>query len=306
MSEIVLVHGIGQEQESADLLEASWLPALAGGLRGAGHPQVADQVWRNGGPGGIECRMVFYGDLFLKPGKMGGAGDFSDLSPQQRELAEALGIEWLQRAEERAALREDRDQAYRQLLALDGNAKGREGWKAAGRPVLQGLSRLRWFASGTMWFARTFVERALSQVTRYLTEEDLRAEVQSRIADRTGPETVAIVGHSLGSVAAFQSAHRLTRELPLLLTLGSPLGLRTVVYDRLTDARTVPPTTRSWVNLADRDDLVAAAPDLAPLFADPYGALRSDWTLDNGAEPHRVESYLGKRAVGKAVAAALG
>lgn len=305
MSEIVMVHGIGQEQESADLLEASWLPALAGGLRGAQHPRVANQVWRDGRPGEIECRMVYYGDLFLKPGKMGGTGDFSDLSPQQRELAEALGVEWLQRAEERAALQEDRDQAYRQLHALDETAEGRQGWQAAGRPVLQGLSRLRWFAPGAMWFAQTFVERALSQVTRYLTEDDLRAEVQSRIAGLTGPETVAIIGHSLGSVAAFQSAQRLTRELPLLLTLGSPLGLRTVVYDRLTDARTVPPTTRRWVNLADRDDLVAAAPDLTPLFADPYGALRCDWTLDNGAEPHRVESYLGKQAVGEAVSEAL-
>jgi hypothetical protein len=30
MSEIVLVHGIAQEQSSADLLESLWLPALDG------------------------------------------------------------------------------------------------------------------------------------------------------------------------------------------------------------------------------------------------------------------------------------
>ena len=33
MAEIVLVHGIGQEQRNADVLEAKWLPSLAGGVR---------------------------------------------------------------------------------------------------------------------------------------------------------------------------------------------------------------------------------------------------------------------------------
>jgi hypothetical protein len=34
MAEIVLVHGIDQQQKSADKLESAWLPALAGGIRG--------------------------------------------------------------------------------------------------------------------------------------------------------------------------------------------------------------------------------------------------------------------------------
>jgi hypothetical protein len=45
---IVLVHGIAQEQRSADDLEAEWLPALAGGLRTAGYPELADKLWHHG------------------------------------------------------------------------------------------------------------------------------------------------------------------------------------------------------------------------------------------------------------------
>ncbi|MEU5240963.1 hypothetical protein ACH4UR_24735 [Streptomyces lydicus] len=245
--------------------------------------------------------MAFYGDLFRVQGRMGTSLTVADLTPQQQELAEALAAEWIRRAAERAPLEEDRDEAYRQLRAGDTEA---QGWRAMGRPFINGLARLRWFAPTGMALAERFVDRALSQVTRYLDEEAVREEVQQRIAAHLGPETVAVIGHSLGSVAAFQAASRLQHDLPLLLTLGSPLGLRTLVYDRLTEAAEVPSRVQRWVNLSDRDDLVAAVPDLASLFADSAGVLESHWTLDNGSMPHRAEWYLTTRESGAAVAAA--
>ncbi|MFI0968246.1 alpha/beta fold hydrolase [Streptomyces sp. NPDC021080] len=305
MSRIVLVHGVGQEQESADSLEASWIPALAGGVRNAERPDLADRLWRQSRPGVLECRMVFYGNLFQVPGRMGNGQLVADLTPQQQELAMGLAEVWLRQAEERAMLEADRDEAYRQLCALDTQAAARQGMRAAGRPLLNALARLRWFSPAGIAFAERFADRSLAQVTRYLTEDAVREEVQGRIAAHLGPETVAIIGHSLGSVAAFQAAHRLEHELPLLVTLGSPLGLRTLVYDRLPEEKMVPPQVKRWVNLADRDDLVAAVLDLRTLFADPHGVLESDWMLDNGSQPHRAQSYLTKSQTGAPLAVAL-
>ena len=72
MAEIVLVHGIDQQQKSADMLESQWTPCLAGGVRTAGFPEVADCIWRESHkPGSIETRMAFYGSLFLAPGQQG-------------------------------------------------------------------------------------------------------------------------------------------------------------------------------------------------------------------------------------------
>lgn len=72
MAVIVLVHGMAQEQRSADDLEAEWLPALAGGLRTGGYPELADRLWRERPTqGGIEARMAFYGDRFRRPGTQG-------------------------------------------------------------------------------------------------------------------------------------------------------------------------------------------------------------------------------------------
>ena len=93
------------------------------------------------------------------------------------------------------------------------------------------------------------------------------------------------------------------------VTLGSPLGLRTVVYGRLRpQPPRFPPNVRHWVNVADRDDLVAAEPDLTDLFSEgrpTTATLEGGYTVDNGAEPHRPDFYLGKVEVGRPVGAAL-
>src|SRR5437762_336624 len=55
MAAIVLVHGIAQEQRSADSLEKDWIPDLAGGIRKAGFSDLADRLGRDRlGPAGLE------------------------------------------------------------------------------------------------------------------------------------------------------------------------------------------------------------------------------------------------------------
>jgi hypothetical protein len=304
MSEIVLVHGIAQEQYSADLLESRWLPALAGGVRTAGFPEVADRIWRaRGGPGGSEARMAFYGHLFLRPGAQGIEPD--ELSPEQAALAEGLAVEWLERAATRASSDLERRTAEYELVDLRPGPGGQaQGVGSVVRGVWRRAASLPWFARAGM-AAATFVLRALAQVTRYLTEDDLRAEAQQLVLDRIGPQTKVLLGHSLGSVVAYEVARELERPLPLLITLGSPLGLDTIVYPRL---RPQPPSfprpVRHWVNVADRDDLVAAEPDLTALFSatkPPDAMFEGGFTVENGAEPHSALFYLGKVEVGRPV-----
>ncbi|MEV7099718.1 hypothetical protein AB0M80_43570 [Amycolatopsis sp. NPDC051045] len=45
-----------------------------------------------------------------------------------------------------------------------------------------------------------------------------------------------------------------------------------------------------WVNVADRDDLVAVRTDLTALFPGADGVLESGYTVDNGAKPTRPRS----------------
>jgi hypothetical protein len=292
MAAIVLIHGIAQEQYSADLLESKWLPALAGGVREAGFPDIADKIWR-AGPGAIEARMAFYGHLFLRPGAMGLGAE--ELSPEQAELVEQLSLEWLERAKTRASNVEQRRTAATELVYLRPDpARQAQGFPSAVRVAWKSLARLRWFARLGNAVAERFVVRALSQVTRYLTDDAIRGEIQQIVLDLIKDDTRVLLGHSLGSIVAYEVAHRLDRPLPLLVTLGSPLGVATLVLQRLRPPASFPSQVSRWVNVADRDDLVAAEPNLTNLFAVsmPRDAIfEGSYTVDNGAEPHSAEFY---------------
>lgn len=309
MAEIVLIHGIAQEQEGPASLEARWLPAIADGVRAAGHPGLADSLWPDRTPRDIDVRMAAYGDLFLTPGAQGSDEDLDDLGPEDLALAEALAAEWLHRAADRGQPA-DRDTAVRELGFLEPGHEEMGVKEEAARAVLNSVTRLRWFGIGGMDLAERFVNRSLRQVTAYLTDPALHSEIQNRVLALIRPDTKVIIGHSLGSVVAYEiAAGHLNTPLPLLLTLGSPLGLRSVIYDRLTPRPPVyPDRVRRWVNIADRNDLVAAEPDLTLLFPQSGrddGVLESGWTVDNGAKPHEAEYYLRKRQVGTPIAEAL-
>ncbi|MGW4246356.1 hypothetical protein [Nocardia sp. NPDC004722] len=306
MAAIVLVHGIGQSQYSADQLEHKWLPALAGGVRNAGHPQLADQLWRNSSPGELEARMAFYGNRYLDPDAQGDTRD-SDLDEQQQELAEQLALAWLTAASERANSPGDRKEANIQLLEITEPTDGAQGDRRILRSAAKGLARLHWFAPKGFSLAERFVNTNLTDVTRYLTDETIREYAQQQILDLIGPETRIVIAHSLGSVVAFEALHRSEQPL-ILVTLGSPLALQTIIYPKLRpQPATVPPILSRWSNIAARDDLVATFRDFERYFQPTNGHTVTPVTtiIDNGSQPHDATHYLSKKSLGALIAEAL-
>jgi hypothetical protein len=302
MAEIVLVHGIDQQQKSADKLESEWLPALAGGVRTAGFPGIADRIWRDAAePERIETRMAFYGYLFLAPGQQG--DDPGDFTNEEQELVEALAMEWLKRTAARATKENARDTAGRELAYVTQQMGAEQGLGNVVRSAIGGLAKIPWFAPYGMGFAERFVRRSLAQVTRYFTDETIRSEALEAVLKLVEANTKVLIGHSLGSVIAYEAAHLIKQPIPLLITLGSPLGLQTVVYQRLRpQPPSFPPNVQRWVNVADQDDFIAAEPRLEGLFSQGMlaGAIfEGGYTVDNGADPHNANFYLGKVQVGR-------
>jgi hypothetical protein len=308
MATIVLVHGIAQEQKSADTLEEEWLPDLAGGVRTAGFPEIADRLYRlRSGPDGIDTRMAFYGDLFLRGDQQGLEPE--ELSRAERALAEEIAMEWTARAASRSTDEKSRRAAGQELAQLRPTAGEEQGARSAARSAINSLARVRWFAPFGMGFATRFVMRSLTQVTRYLGDDALREQALARVHALLTPDTRVLIGHSLGSVVAFEAAQTGGFPLPLLITMGCPLGLRTVVYERVRpQPPRFPPSVHHWVNIADRNDIVAAEPDLTSLFGStvpPGAVLEGGYTVENGAKPHQADFYLTKAQVGRPIAAVL-
>ncbi|MFR9751326.1 hypothetical protein ACL02S_09845 [Nocardia sp. 004] len=305
LATIVLVHGIAQQQGSADTLEARWLPALAGGVRNHGAEELADRLWRDGAPGSLSTRMAFYGNQFLAEGAQGAGTELDDT---QLDLMEQLAAEWLTTAATHASDKRDRATAFRLGTPPPPDAVA-QGVTATLRPAINALMRLRWFAPFGFGLAQKFVVSALSQVVGYLTDEKIREYAQQRVLEQIGPDTRLVIAHSLGSVVAYEALHH-TDHPVTLLTMGSPLGLRTVIYDRLRPQPTiVPKSVTDWRNLVDEDDIVAAHLELAELFSPCPGSTVVPITeqyLDNGSSPHDSTNYLTKATTGGIVAKALG
>ena len=69
--------------------------------------------------------------------------------------------------------------------------------RVAARSAVDSLARVRWFAPFGMGFASHFVMRSLTQVTQYLSDNDLREQALSRVNDLLTPNTQVLIGHSL-------------------------------------------------------------------------------------------------------------
>lgn len=116
----------------------------------------------------------------------------------------------------------------------------------------------RHFGAAGRLFAMAFCR----EVHTYLSTPDSPRRVNAREAVAKALEVHnpdVVVAHSLGSVVTFEALWgRPDLDVPLLVTLGSPLAMPGVVLERLrVPALRRPPCVRRWVNLADIGDVVA-------------------------------------------------
>lgn len=288
MVKVVGVHGIAQQYQSGPERTEQWLLALRGGLEVGGFRGVADNLATS------DLRVAFYGDLFRPPGTMaGGHPQYteSELGPAEDELLAALYQE-----------------AVKQEPTLGPPAGAMGGGRPPRQAILDGLLRSRTFAG----VAKHLLIGNLKQVTAYLENQSLRRIVLDALAAEMTPDVRVLIGHSLGSVAAYEfCCQRRPASVKLLVTIGSPLGIPRLIFDRL-DPRPVrgmgvwPAQVDQWVNVADRHDVVALSKQLALQFGQgPRGDSVTDRLVDNGDRPHDVCRYLNSRQTGEAVGAIL-
>jgi len=284
VARVVCVHGVGQQRETAETLHALWAPALCGGVGLAG-----------GSLAETEVQCAFYGDLFRPPGRHLAAGGplirAQDLDEFEQDL---LAVWWEE------AARTDVGVVAPGARTLAVRTPG--GVQAA----LRALSGSRFFAALGQWA----LMGDLRQVRDYLGRLDVRQVARQRVAAAVGPDTRVLVGHSLGSVVAYEAlCANPGWPVLMLVTLGSPLGIPNLIFDRLepAPAPTVPPgpgprgqwpgTGRTWVNVADQGDVVALVKDLRGRF----GPRVDCWLIDNGAHAHDVRPYLTAVETGRVI-----
>lgn len=268
-----MVHGIGQQYLGPETLMARWGPALRDGVVLAGRELTNETI-----------SMSFYGDLFRSPGGRSWSipdYDFSDIDTElEQELLVSL---WLEASR------------------VDKNVAGPGGKSRARTP--QWAQRALYALSSSTFFSG-LSERVLignlKQVSKYFLDASMREAIRARVSESIGAETRLVIGHSLGSVVAYEVLCQLVdRSAIAFVTLGSPLGIGGIVFDRLEPRPSEglghwPRSVNMWTNVADKGDVVALAKTLAPMFEGNV----LDILVENGAHAHDIRPYLTAKETG--------
>jgi len=178
------------------------------------------------------------------------------------------------------------------------------------------------------WLAPPATRRLMHEANRYLKNRrgighSIRAILRAELdATWQAGAPVLLIGHSLGSVIAYDTLWELSREresaqhIDLFVTMGSPLAThfiqRKVRGSRERGAARYPTNIRRWANFTARGDTTALRPRLHPTFAEmlKLGLVESiDDTVgfDNyfrgelGLNEHEAYGYLSQPSIGALV-----
>ncbi|MFF8715853.1 hypothetical protein ACF07T_31140 [Streptomyces sp. NPDC015184] len=315
----MFVHGIGGLRDAEREL-AGWTGALADGMRAAGHTALAERLTTTDAD---RCVFVSYADLFSPPEAQGGG---ATAEGDAGEILEDLLVELVAAlAAEHSATEAPHDGAWRNRERILAHARAEADTSGQAQGSLSALRRALNVATTLMalkpwggvarWATPKLMVGDLAQVSRYLArgEKDasgltLDRRVRNRLHEALGDAPAVVVAHSLGTVVALEALHEHRAATPLLVTLGSPLSMRTVVRPRLLPQ---PPRTPErvdrWLNFWDKDDIIAVRPLLErDVAANAAGVLpRSSRVDSDGVWVHSAGKYLAQAAVAGPVAEAL-
>ncbi|WP_214104790.1 hypothetical protein [Acrocarpospora catenulata] len=285
MARIVGVHGIGNIgyfRQSSGRLAATrqavgdaWTTWTRAGLERLNAPVV----------GLDHLPVAYYADCLYQYTALGPDDDLGTLEP----FAQELFVAWA------AALLEQREPRLEQV------AQGRLTRRLLRQPA-------EWITTHYGEAARQVVVRLSEELAIYFGPEhaDRRTAARRRVIEAIAHHRPAVVvAHSLGSVVTYEA---LCAEpgvpIDLLITVGSPLGVSGVIFERLEpvpDGRGIrPPGVCRWINIADVGDPVAIP---AKRLAERFDGLDEDHEVSiHTFDPHSVRHYLRCEPLARALA----
>ena len=266
---LVFVHGMRQEGHPAGDLLHAWRESLYGtwDRLGLARPD-------------IEPEMPYYGDVLEEltreiHGAEGvvdrGAPDTSPFPTQEamiREFADAYDVE---------------DAEVRGELGSEVVARGPANWEwvqAIGRVLERRIPSFR----------RIGVSLVV-QVDAYLNRPHITKAVDDIVAPFFKPGPLVIVSHSLGTIVSYRLLRQTNfADLPLFVTLGSPLGINAVKDCIRPPKLAQPAQVGHWLNGVDKRDFVAL---YATLDADTFCAGIENVTdiHNRQADAHSIIDY---------------
>lgn len=174
------------------------------------------------------------------------------------------------------------------------------------------------------------VRQSAEEIKRYFQNGDnVACDIRDLLKQQLRPlltnnDKVILIGHSLGSVIAYDTLWELSHlehlpgKIDLFLTLGSPLGMnyvqRRLMGNDDTGKKRFPTNIRHWVNISATGDITALdrnfSDDFEPMLKlgmietieDHCEGIYNYFRNEEGLNCHRSYGYLVNPAVGKVIA----
>ena len=288
---MILIHGINQQGKSAQQIHDNWLGALRAAYPVHG-PDPLDGLSR--------VEAAFYGDTLdhLSSAKLTSQAialgseetpdDFDEFAADAlKEMALRMG----------ASEAQIKDEVGTTVVAQ--GAGIHKKWVKAIARIIERISPFR----------GTLALRVLGQAHAYIRNQHVHDEVNKLVRPLfEDDEPAIVVSHSLGTIVAYSMLREFARngrprQSPLLITLGSPLGIDSV-RKGFSKPRIRPDNVKRWINYADPEDFVALRAELTNNNFGPGIENYSD--VENGYDdPHSIIGYLSDRRVAKHIAEAV-
>jgi len=292
MKRLVFVHGRSQEKKNSAALKAQWIAAFSKGLAKSGLQLPISEK---------EIKFPYYGQTL-----------YDLIANASADKVAEIVVRGAANDRESKVFVEN---ILNDVLKKAGISEAQVAKIAGGNVRERGLQNKKWvlglfraidkympFASGAS------IALITNDVYQYLRNPGLRDAIEEGVRGALSDQTpMIIVGHSLGSVVCYNMLRRDGKragwQVPLLLTLGSPLGI-SMIRDSLAPIR-APEGVRSWVNAFDPADAVAlhALDKLHFKVSPPIENLRH---VRNGTDNrHGIAGYLDDKIVAKRIYDAL-
>lgn len=232
---LVLIHGRDQAGKNQAELKRTWLEALDVGLERAGLPKIK----------GHEIVFPFYGNDL--------AAMCDAISSQRAEtLAKGAAPDPQMMSQLQTGILAEMLDVVAPPVAADAGAlaKGLQN-----NALALALAR----AADASWFGPGILAQITQDVDQYLSYPSISEKINDQVRVAIGTEPCVVVAHSLGSIVAYRCLRELGRsaQVRLLVTLGSPLGLRAIRRHLTPPTLAFPAGVCAWLNARDERDIVA-------------------------------------------------
>ena len=282
---LIFVHGRSQGDKDPVVLKQTWEASFDEGLANAGLSR----------PPALDVASPFYGSAL-------------------DDLVEQLETPLISDVNEKGAAQDDDEAAFRgeflaELADINGITDDQIAEFLDGGVQEKGVLNWKWVHAILKAFDKNkkMGDVVLDKFTRdvyvYLTNAGVRQRINNIVAAEMTEDPCVVVGHSLGSIVAYNVLREHGHKVNRYITVGSPLGLKSV-KSRLQVVE-MPATTSSWSNARDRNDVVALFPLNKNHFStDP--AIKNHNDVDNQTDnQHGIVGYLPDSWVAKSIHDAL-